>query len=57
MNGRFFQPFYSRAAPTALHKHNICVGKSVTSYPAMKDKMTADGKYEYKEERVVVDGN
>lgn len=44
------------AAPTALHKHNICLGKQLTSYPAMKEKMLEGGKYEYKEDRVVVDG-
>jgi protein DJ-1 len=45
------------AGPTALHKHGIYVGKSITSYPSVKEKMLVDGKYNYKEERVVVDGN
>jgi len=45
------------AAPTALHKHGIYVGKAVTSYPSVKDKMIVGGKYDYKEDRVVVDGN
>lgn len=43
------------AAPTALLAHKIGLGKSVTSYPAMKDQLVKD--YQYKEEAVVVDGN
>ena len=34
---------------------NVFKGKSVTSYPAFKDKL--DGDYKYSEDRVVVDGN
>jgi len=45
------------AAPTALKKHGIAVGKSVTSYPTTKDFMQEGGQYNYKEDRVVVDGN
>jgi len=44
------------AAPIALHKHEVFVGKSLTSYPSKKD-VFADGKYNYKEDRVVIDGN
>lgn len=44
------------AAPTALKAHGIAAGKSVTSYPSMKAQME-EGKYNYKEEDVVVDGN
>ena len=44
------------AAPTALKKHGIGKGKSLTSYPAMKDTMTEGTVYKYMEQRVVVDG-
>ncbi|XP_034104314.1 protein dj-1beta [Drosophila albomicans] len=44
------------AAPTALAKHGIATGKSLTSYPAMKDQL-AD-KYSYVDDKnVVQDGN
>lgn len=33
------------------------LGKSLTSYPAMKGSMTEGDGYQYKEENVVVDGN
>ncbi|XP_066149254.1 protein dj-1beta isoform X2 [Euwallacea fornicatus] len=45
------------AAPTALKAHGIGVGKAVTSYPAMKAQMEEGGSYNYKEDKVVVDGN
>jgi len=46
------------AGPTALKKHGIGIGKSVTSYPSFKDKVTGgDTNYNYKEDRVVIDGN
>lgn len=45
------------AAPTALKAHCIAIGKTVTSYPAMKAEMEEGGKYKYKEDKVVVDGN
>ncbi|KAL1501443.1 hypothetical protein ABEB36_006760 [Hypothenemus hampei] len=45
------------AAPTALKAHGIAIGKTVTSYPAMKAQMEDGGKYNYKEDNVVVDGN
>jgi protein DJ-1 len=38
-------------------KHKIGLGKSITSYPSFKDKMTEGNLYNYKEDRVVVDGN
>ncbi|XP_066257609.1 protein dj-1beta isoform X2 [Euwallacea similis] len=44
------------AAPTALKAHGVGVGKAVTSYPAMKAQMEG-GSYNYKEDKVVVDGN
>ncbi|KAG5881695.1 hypothetical protein JTB14_006556 [Gonioctena quinquepunctata] len=44
------------AAPTALKAHGIALGKTVTSYPAMKNVMEEGGKYTYKEDTVVVDG-
>lgn len=43
------------AGPTALKAHKICGGKTVTSYPSMKDKMV-EGGYKYSEDRVVNDG-
>ena len=42
------------AAPTALKNHGIFLGKTVTSYPSVKDKL--EGSYKYSEDRVVVDG-
>ncbi|XP_077998289.1 Parkinson disease protein 7 homolog [Glandiceps talaboti] len=42
------------AGPTALLSHNIGKGKSLTSHPGVKDKLTSD--YKYQEERVVIDG-
>ncbi|XP_059615975.1 protein dj-1beta-like [Phlebotomus argentipes] len=33
------------AGPTALVAHKIGVGKSITSYPSVKDKVTEDYKY------------
>lgn len=43
------------AAPLALLAHSIGLGKRITSYPAMKDKL--DGKYEYIDNAdYVVDG-
>lgn len=42
------------AAPTALVKHGIGLGKRVTSYPAMEAKMVG---YTYCNDRVVKDGN
>ncbi|XP_066993999.1 Parkinson disease protein 7 [Anabrus simplex] len=45
------------AAPTALKAHGIGLGKNVTSYPSTKEQMMEGGKYTYKEEQVVVDGN
>lgn len=44
------------AAPTALRAHEIGVGKSVTSYPSVKECLVDGGKYKYKEDKVVVDG-
>jgi len=46
----------SLPAPTALKKHGICTGRSVTSYPSFKGEMSEGGQYKYKDERVVVDG-
>ncbi|WAR14817.1 PARK7-like protein [Mya arenaria] len=42
-------------APIALASHKIGSGKSVTSHPSVKDKMTSAG-YQYSEDRVVQDG-
>ncbi|XP_023701865.1 protein/nucleic acid deglycase DJ-1 [Cryptotermes secundus] len=43
------------AAPTALQAHNVGFGKSLTSYPSLKEQLQE--KYAYKEDSVVVDGN
>lgn len=43
------------AAPLALKAHKIGFGKSITSYPMMKDKLTADYKY-VDDQKVVQDG-
>ncbi|KAH8384220.1 hypothetical protein KR200_003175, partial [Drosophila serrata] len=44
------------AAPTVLAKHGIATGKSITSYPSMKEQLV--DKYSYVEgELVVQDGN
>ncbi|XP_065206561.1 Parkinson disease protein 7 homolog [Planococcus citri] len=43
-------------APTVLKAHGIDKGKTVTSFPDVKDEMTKDGDYRYSEESVVVDG-
>ncbi|BFF92311.1 protein dj-1beta [Drosophila madeirensis] len=44
------------AAPTVLAKHGIATGKSLTSYPSMKDKLV--DKYCYVDDKSVVkDGN
>ncbi|XP_022090387.1 protein DJ-1zDJ-1-like [Acanthaster planci] len=45
------------AAPIALLSHGIAKGKTLTSHPAVKDKMVAQGIYKYSENRVVQDGN
>ncbi|XP_031574332.1 protein/nucleic acid deglycase DJ-1-like [Actinia tenebrosa] len=42
------------AGPTVLAQHGIGTGKTATSYPTLKDKMTG---YKYSEERVVKDDN
>ena len=45
------------AAPMVLAKNNIGVGKTITSYPAFKDKLSAAG-YKYDDVNTVVkDGN
>lgn len=43
------------AAPLALKAHKIGLGKSLTSYPSVKDKLTADYKY-VDDQLVVQDG-
>lgn len=45
------------AAPTALKAHEIGFGKSITSYPSVELQLTEGGKYVYKQDKVVVDGN
>lgn len=43
------------AAPLALKAHKIGLGKSITSYPSVKDKLTDDFKY-VDDQIVVQDG-
>lgn len=43
------------AAPLALSSHKIGLGKSITSYPSVKDKLTAEFKY-IDDQVVVQDG-
>jgi len=43
------------AAPVVLLAHGICLGRKLTSYPAVKDKLV--DKYQYTESRVEVDGS
>ncbi|ERL93059.1 hypothetical protein D910_10361 [Dendroctonus ponderosae] len=45
------------AAPTALKAHHVAEGKTITCYPAMRAQMEEGGKYKYKEDKVIVDGN
>lgn len=40
------------AAPLALLAHEIALGKSLTSYPSVKDKLIAD--YKYVDDKLVV---
>ncbi len=43
------------AGPTALLAHKLACGKNVTSYPAFREKLSAE--YKWREERVVQDEN
>ncbi|XP_017490381.1 PREDICTED: protein deglycase DJ-1-like [Rhagoletis zephyria] len=43
------------ASPSALPAHGVGLGKTVTSHPSVADKLKEGGKYNYSEERVVVD--
>uniref|UniRef100_A0A668AQL0 protein deglycase n=1 Tax=Myripristis murdjan TaxID=586833 RepID=A0A668AQL0_9TELE len=45
------------AGPTALLAHGIGFGSTVTTHPAMKDKMMAGDHYKYSEARVQKDGH
>lgn len=40
------------AAPLALSAHKIGLGKSITSYPSVKDKLT--GQFKYVDDQLVV---
>ncbi|XP_056633374.1 protein dj-1beta [Diorhabda sublineata] len=45
------------AAPLALKAHGIARGKNLTSYPSVKNELLdGDHGYQYKEEKVVIDG-
>jgi hypothetical protein len=41
-------------APLVLEVHNVCIGKSLTSFKLFKEQLQE--KYTYKEDSVVVDG-
>ncbi|XP_046672005.1 protein dj-1beta-like [Homalodisca vitripennis] len=43
------------AAPAVLKAHGIAKGKSLTSYPSVKEELVSD--YKYSEDKVVIDGN
>ncbi|KZS22033.1 Protein deglycase DJ-1 [Daphnia magna] len=43
------------AAPIAFKSHSIALGKQITSYPIMKERLVEN--YKYVDERVMVDGN
>uniref|UniRef100_A0A674MNS6 protein deglycase n=1 Tax=Takifugu rubripes TaxID=31033 RepID=A0A674MNS6_TAKRU len=45
------------AGPTALLAHGIGYGSTVTTHPAMKDKMMTGDHYKYSEARVQKDGH
>ncbi|CAL1608183.1 unnamed protein product [Knipowitschia caucasica] len=45
------------AGPTALLAHGIGFGRTVTTHPAMKDKMMTGDHYKYSEARVQKDGH
>jgi len=45
------------ASGQALSEHGICVGRTITSHPSVRDAIVAKGLHKYSEERVVVDGN
>uniref|UniRef100_A0A3B4GN15 protein deglycase n=2 Tax=Haplochromini TaxID=319058 RepID=A0A3B4GN15_9CICH len=45
------------AGPTALLAHGIGFGSTVTTHPAMKEKMMAGDHYKYSEARVQKDGH
>ncbi|KAF3856148.1 hypothetical protein F7725_016871 [Dissostichus mawsoni] len=45
------------AGPTALLAHGIGYGSTVTTHPAMKEKMMAGDHYTYSEARVQKDGH
>ncbi|XP_057371988.1 protein dj-1beta-like [Daphnia carinata] len=44
------------AAPIAFKSHSIALGKQITSYPSMKERLVDNYKY-VDDERVVIDGN
>ena len=43
------------AGPTAFLAHNLAFGKSITSYPSFKEKLSQN--YNYKDDRVCQDEN
>lgn len=55
MDFLFFLIIFFIKGPTALLSHKVGLGKSVTSYPTLKDKLSND--FKYRDDRVVQDGN
>ncbi|KAG8299507.1 hypothetical protein J6590_099437, partial [Homalodisca vitripennis] len=49
-----WQVFISVVAPAVLKAHGIAKGKSLTSYPSVKEELVSD--YKYSEDKVVIDG-
>lgn len=44
------------AAPTALQAHGIAKGRTLTSHPAVRERLEGDAGYTYSEARVCSDG-
>lgn len=49
-----FVLFFFALAPIAFKSHGIAIGKNITSYPSMRERLTES--YNYCADRVVVDG-
>lgn len=47
---------YFSAPAVSLAGIGVGEGKKMTCYPALKDKLTASGKYTFVDEKVVIDG-
>uniref|UniRef100_A0A668AB22 protein deglycase n=1 Tax=Myripristis murdjan TaxID=586833 RepID=A0A668AB22_9TELE len=53
----YMYTLFCSICPTALLAHGIGFGSTVTTHPAMKDKMMAGDHYKYSEARVQKDGH